>query len=290
VVFSSSAVMPGTLPMARRCRAVGQRTRHHRLTYSDALQLQPVTKAEYRYRQAPQCLGSLAHRHQRPACAAWTAISGSAAMLGRQSLSLGGNPTSPLYFVRCSVGYVSGHGGVPPCPGTTKLSRGVRGSCGSRPLRQSYITPHCPQCPAVAALKLRLVPVTAARPSGEGNRRYAKLPSLGTVAQPSALPGRIRALRAASWLLCGCCGTVALVRRFAQRSGQWPAASHLVCAPPTLWASPRFAGIGPALVSPSAPKGLPQPSAKRHSSVFLVAIKCIAACAYSAGATGRFGL
>ena len=45
------------------------------------------------------------------------------------------------------------------------------------PLR-FYITPHCPQCPPVAALKLRLVPVTASRPSGEGNRRYAKWPSL----------------------------------------------------------------------------------------------------------------
>lgn len=33
------------------------------------------------------------------------------------------------------------------------------------PLR-FYITPHCPQCPPVAALKLRLVPVTASRPIG----------------------------------------------------------------------------------------------------------------------------
>ena len=64
------------------------------------------------------------------------------------------------------------------------------------PLR-FYITPHCPQCPPVAALKLRLVPVTASRPSGEGNRRYAKWPSLESVAQPSALPGRWHALRAA---------------------------------------------------------------------------------------------
>ncbi len=122
--------------------------------------------------------------------------------LGPPVAALVGNPISPLYFVRCSVVSVSGHGGVPPCPGSTRLSRGARGSCGSRPLRQYYITPHCPQCPPVATLKLRLVPVTASRPSGEGNRRYAKLPSLGTVAQPSALPGRVRALRAAVWLPC----------------------------------------------------------------------------------------
>ena len=69
------------------------------------------------------------------------------------------------------------------------------------PLR-FYITPHCPQCPPVAALKLRLVPVTASRPSGEGNRRYAKWPSLESVAQPWAIPGRLHALRATVCALC----------------------------------------------------------------------------------------
>ena len=53
-----------------------------------------------------------------------------------------------------------------------------------------YIRPHCPQCPAVTTLKLRFVLVTAARPSGEGNRPYAKWPPLGTDAQPSALIGQ----------------------------------------------------------------------------------------------------
>ena len=155
-------------------------------------------------------------------------------MSGRQSLSLGGHPTSPLYQVRCSVVSVSGHGGLPPYPDTTKLSRGRRGSFGARPLRQSYITPHCPQCPPVSRkLLLWQLPLRALRVKATG--RYAKLPSLGTVAQPSALPGRWHALRAAVWLPCGCCGAVALVRRFAQCSGQWPAASYLVCAPPTLW-------------------------------------------------------
>jgi len=38
-----------------------------------------------------------------------------------------------------------------------------------------YITPHCPQCPAVTALKLHLVPVTASRPSGEGNGTLCKV-------------------------------------------------------------------------------------------------------------------
>ena len=69
------------------------------------------------------------------------------------------------------------------------------------PLR-FYITPHFVKCAPVAALKLRLVPVTASRPSGEGNRRYAKWPSLESVAPPSARP-------------CGYRGTWALVSCFA---------------------------------------------------------------------------
>ncbi|MDO8772733.1 MAG: hypothetical protein Q7K57_29335 [Burkholderiaceae bacterium] len=44
---------------------------------------------------------------------------------------LGGNDTSPLDPVRCSVVSVGEQGGVPPCPGSTRLSRGVRGSCGA---------------------------------------------------------------------------------------------------------------------------------------------------------------
>ena len=76
----------------------------------------------------------------------------------------------------------------------TAMSKGVRGSCGIRPLRPPASLLHnaanCPQCPSVAARKFCLVPVTASRPSGEGNRRYAKWPSLEAVVQPSALPGR----------------------------------------------------------------------------------------------------
>ncbi len=45
----------------------------------------------------------------------------------------------------------------------------------------------------------------------------------GWAPQPSALPGRIRALRAAVCAPCQWRGPLALVRRFAQCSGQWPA-------------------------------------------------------------------
>jgi hypothetical protein len=43
--------------------------------------------------------------------------------------------------------------------------------------------------------------------------------------------------------------------------GQWPAASHMVCAPAHPWASP-LRGFAPALYSPSAPAGAPSVSAK----------------------------
>ena len=122
------------------------------------------------------------------------------------------------------------------------------------PLR-FYITPHCPQCPTVAALKLRLVPVTASRPSGEGNRRYAKWPSLESVAQPSALPGRLHALRAAvcaplwlSWHR----GIGQALRAVWLVSGLRPAMG--VCPrPPLCFAAARHQPC--ALVCPSAPRG-----------------------------------
>ena len=173
--------------------------------------------------------------------------------------ALGGNVTSPLDPVRCSVVSASGQGGVPPYPRTTRLSRGVRGSCGTRalyghPLR-FYITPHCPQYPAVAALKLRLVPVTAARPSGEGNRRYAKWPSLESVAQPSALPGRCTPYAPPSARPNRCGDGLALVRRCALCG--WSVACGQSCGvcprPPLCFAAARHQHC--ALVCPSAPRG-----------------------------------
>ncbi len=122
------------------------------------------------------------------------------------------------------------------------------------PLR-FYITPHCPQCPSVAALKLRLVPVTASRPSGEGNRRYAKWPSLESVAQPSALPGRWHALRVAvcaplwlSWHR----GIGQALRAMCLVSGLRPV-MWCVPRPPLCFAAARHQPC--ALVCPSAPRG-----------------------------------
>ena len=83
--------------------------------------------------------------------------------------ALGGNGTSPLYQFRCSVGLVSGHGGVPPCPDSTRLSLGVSGSVAHARYAHTlrfYITPHFVKCSPAAALQLRLVSPTASRPLG----------------------------------------------------------------------------------------------------------------------------
>ena len=136
--------------------------------------------------------------------------------------------------------------------------RSVRGSCGTRPLRQSYITPHCSQCPPVSRkLLLWRSPLRALRVKATGVmqnclrlvRSHSRRRSPVAFA-PYAPPSGSLVAVVAPWHQSG-------ASRCA--SGQWPAASHVVCAPPTLWASP-LRGIGPALVCPSAPKGLPQPS------------------------------
>ena len=75
--------------------------------------------------------------------------------------ALGGYGTSPLDHVRCSVVSVSGHGGIPPCPRTTRLSRGVRGSCGARPLRPPASLLHNAALPSVPASRCAKAPLGA---------------------------------------------------------------------------------------------------------------------------------
>jgi len=132
--------------------------------------------------------------------------------------------------------------------------------------RQLWCSPaaaklHNAALPSVSASQSQapFVSGTASRPSGEGNRLYAKLPSLGTVAQPLALPGRIRALRAASWLPCGFRGTVASVRRFAQ--GVWSVAcGQLSCVCPAHPVASPLRGIGLALGARPPPRGSLSPA------------------------------
>jgi hypothetical protein len=121
------------------------------------------------------------------------------------------------------------------------------------PLR-FYITPHCPQCLAVTALKLHLCQSPLRALAGEGNRRYAKWPSLGEVAQSSALPGRFApyAPPPVALVVCWRCGIY-----------QALCALFLSAAPPCIlyWPPPTpglacFAA-SPARSSRPPPKGAP---------------------------------
>jgi hypothetical protein len=129
------------------------------------------------------------------------------------------------------------------------------------PLR-FYITPHFAKCRAVAPLKLHLVPHTASRPSGLQNRRYAKWPSLETVAQPSALPGRWRALRTAVcaplWV-CLHLGISQALRAVLSVSGLRPVAW---CVPPPTRGPRRCAALAPRWTARPPPTGAPSVSAK----------------------------
>jgi hypothetical protein len=118
---------------------------------------------------------------------------------------------------------------------------------------------HNAALPSVSASQSQapFVAATASRPSGEGNRLYAKLPSLGTVAQPSALPGRWHALCAAvcaplwlSWR-CGIGQALHAVRLV---SGLRPV-MWCMPRPPLCFAAARHQPC--ALVCPSAPRGAP---------------------------------
>ena len=156
VALASSAVMPGGLFFdLAALRAVSQSTQHHRFRFASA-----VVSVSARGAGAPRTGAGELHRQcfasvgQCAGAQIWPRLAGASCWISHR--------------LRLGLGAVV-------CVAVVTLAR------YGHPLR-FYITPHCPQCPPVAALKLRLVPVTAARPSGEGNRRYAKWPSLGSVA------------------------------------------------------------------------------------------------------------
>ena len=93
-------------------------------------------------------------------------------------------PDITAFGMRWPVACISRQGAGAPCQALPfgSLAHRAGGRSGAsmararygHPLR-FYITPHCPQCPAVTALKLHLVPVTASRPSGEGNGTLCKV-------------------------------------------------------------------------------------------------------------------
>jgi hypothetical protein len=130
-----------------------------------------------------------------------------------------------------------------------------------------------------------------ARPGGFTKLTLCKVPPLGcgrVSHRRSPVASRPTRRRLCALVSCWRWGIGKALRALA--FSQWPAASHHVCAPPTLWASP-LRGIGPARPARPPPRGSLSPAPGGHSrACCVVAIKYIAACAHSARATGRNGL
>lgn len=191
------------------------------------------------------------------------------------ALCAGGSaPDITAFLSPVSVVPVSGQGGVPPCPGTTRLSRGRRGCCGVHPLRPPASLLHnaaLPSVPASRCAKAALgaghrcapcrVKATGVMQSGlRWSRSHSRqrFPVACTpYAPPPARP-------------CGCRGSLALVRRCAQcvwsvTCGQ---PSGVCPRPPSCLAAARRQPC--ALVCPSAPQGgslSPRASAPRISRI-----------------------
>ena len=91
--------------------------------------------------------------------------------------------------------------------------------------------------------------------SGLQNRRYAKLPTLERSHSRRRSPVAFALYAPPTARPCGCRGTVAPFRRFARCSGQWPAASHYVCAPAHPPGPRRCAALALRAGCPSAPGG-----------------------------------
>ena len=167
--------------------------------------------------------------------------------------ALGGNGTSPLDPVRCSVVSASGHGGVPPCPRSTRLSRGVRGSCGTRPLRQNYIMPHCIKCRSSHSQAHFVSPHRFA-PSGFTQQALCKIAFAGAVASRLHSPVATRPTCSRLSPLW-CAGVVAYIRRFAHGSGRRLRRASCVSPRPPLGLA-SFAA-SPARSARPPPKGAP---------------------------------
>jgi hypothetical protein len=155
-----------------------------------------------------------------------------------------------------------------PSP-SARPGRRVRGSCGTRPLRPPALLLHNAAFCEVCTSRFAKAPLGVAhrfapsrvhktgvmqsglRWSRSHSRRRFPVAS-APYAPPSARP-------------CGYRGTWALVRRCALCA--WSVAcGQLSCVCPAHPVASPLRGFGPALVCPSAPKGLPQPSARGHAA------------------------
>jgi hypothetical protein len=144
---------------------------------------------------------------------------------------------------------------------------GVRGSCGTRPLRDPLRGPsglhrvlfckvaasRCAKAPLGVVHRFAPWRVYKTHPMQSTSAGYGRT-AVGAppvAFAPYAPPSGSLVAVVAPGHWSGASRSV---------SGQWPAASHDVCAPPTLWPR-RCAALALRWSAPSAPKGLPQPSA-----------------------------
>lgn len=153
----------------------------------------------------------------------------------------------------------------------------------SHPLR-FYIRPHFRKCSPVVPLKLHLVSPTASRPSGFPKQALCKVAYAGTGASAVGAPRSLA--RPTRRRLCAL--VIAVAPGYwlgAARGvvGQWPAASHVVCAPAHPQGLARFAGVGPARSARPPPKGAP--SARAPPSLGF-ATNLVAGYARKTGAAG----
>ena len=151
-------------------------------------------------------------------------------------------PNITAFLVREFVASVSGQGGIPPWPASTKLSRGVRNFCGSRPLRPPAALLHkAAFCKVVASRYAEAALGVGDRGralTGLQNGTYAEWTSVGTGARP-----------------CGRCGAVASVSCFASVpvGGLRPV---ITCVPlPTHRGLAAARHWPPRAGCPSAPRG-----------------------------------
>ena len=267
-----------------------QGNRHHRLPVFDGLYLQSVGKAEYRHAKAIG-FGSLSHR-------AGGAVASSVTMRPSESLRFvtethhhlspvreagcasqpqrRGTAIADSHQMKACASQGGGQSAVALGVGLSSLAHraGSAIACGSAwsPCSwQLWYSPaaaklHNAALPSVSTSQSQapFVAATASRPSGEGNRLYAKLPSLESVAQPSALPGRWHALRAAvcaplwlSWHR----GIGQALRAVCLVSGLRPV---VWCVPPPTLVLRRCAASALRAGLPVRPPwGLPQPARVR---------------------------
>ena len=175
------------------------------------------------------------------------------------ALHAGGSaPNITAFLLLEFVALVSGQCGVPQWPGTTRLSRGVRGSCGIRPLRPPASLLHnAAFCEVFASryAKAALGVVHRLRAlTGLQNRPYAKWPELGAGESAVGAPRshsrptrrRLHALLAvvAPWHQSGASRSVLV-------SGLRPV---MLCVPP-----PAHRGLAAARHWPRAPVARPPP-------------------------------